>query len=259
MTKFGISGQDYRMKNNMIIFTTGSSGSSVLTGLIATQGYWLGDETKQLNFDTYENAELVDLNIRILKESGFRRIDCNDIPPPSIEKIKLLKKTIDPTDFKKFVQKCNQNKPWIWKDPRLSYTIHFWDQFEEVKKSDVLFVSRDALQSYAGLIISRKVPMSYSDYSKINSNYFKSYKKFVKSNQIHDFKIGFEDLILKPEESILSLNERFSLNISFEDLKKTYKGKLYQKRYGRLEILKSYAYFIFYKYFRKEAISFPRG
>ena len=246
------------MTNNMIIFTTGSSGSSVLTGLMATQGYWLGDETKKLNFDTYENAELVDLNIRILRESGFKRTDCNDIPPPSIESIKGLKRSLDPSDFKEFIEKCNRNKPWIWKDPRLSYTIHFWDQFEEIKNTDVLFVTRDPAQSYAGLILSRKVPISYREYNLINSNYWKSFEKFVNLNFMNYHKISFEELLLNPEESIEIINNKFGFKIRIEDLRKIYKGEFFKKRYGLPSILKSHIYFYLYKYIKGEAVRFPR-
>ena len=57
---------------NVIILTSGVSGSSVLTGLIAKAGYWTGDTTAKKEYETYENQELIDLNLRLFKESGFR-------------------------------------------------------------------------------------------------------------------------------------------------------------------------------------------
>jgi hypothetical protein len=68
------------MKSNIVILTTGSSGSSVRAGIIATQGYWLEYKTKKLDFDTYENARLVNLNMYLLRASGLKRRDCNDFP-----------------------------------------------------------------------------------------------------------------------------------------------------------------------------------
>jgi hypothetical protein len=47
------------MRKNVIILTSGLSGSSVLAGLIANAGYWVGDETfKKDDYDTFENREL---------------------------------------------------------------------------------------------------------------------------------------------------------------------------------------------------------
>ena len=59
------------MKKNVIILTSGMSGSSVLANLISQAGYWLGDETSKAPFETYENKELIDLRVR-------KEITCNE-------------------------------------------------------------------------------------------------------------------------------------------------------------------------------------
>ncbi len=60
---------------NAVILTTGLSGSSVVTALLATQGYWLGrntvfKSTAHDRYDTYENARLVRLNERLFSAVG---------------------------------------------------------------------------------------------------------------------------------------------------------------------------------------------
>lgn len=244
---------------NLIVLTTGSSGSSVLTGLIAKQGFWLGEKTKKLNFDTYENAELVDLNIKILELSGFKRRDCNDMPAPSIERISELINEVDPTPFLKFLKKCKKNQPWLWKDPRLAYTIHFWAQFKDIKNADYLFIDRDPKQSYAGLILSRKVPMSYQEQIIMNQNYKKSCDSCLEKYGLSIYRCLFEDLILEPEEFIQNLNNEFGFNISIHDLTEVYKGNLYTKRYNRWSLLKAKIQYLLYKHIKKDYIRFPRS
>ena len=56
---------------NVIILTSGISGSSVLTGLISRAGYWLGDVTHKKEYDTYENQELIDLDLQLFKQSEY--------------------------------------------------------------------------------------------------------------------------------------------------------------------------------------------
>ena len=47
---------------NTIILTSGLTGSSVLTGLLARGGFWAGDRTaKKKDYDTFENEELIRL------------------------------------------------------------------------------------------------------------------------------------------------------------------------------------------------------
>src|ERR1700686_3366711 len=70
------------MKHNVIILTSGLTGSSVLTGLIARAGYWPGDRThKKKEFDTYENEELIDLNRRIFEQANYHGNYLMDFSP----------------------------------------------------------------------------------------------------------------------------------------------------------------------------------
>ena len=247
------------MKSNIIILTTGSSGSSVLAGIIATQGYWLGDETKKLKFDTFENAELVDLNMEILAASGFSRRDCNDLPPPSIDAIKQLITRIDLKPFNNFIEKCSRHQPWLWKDPRLSFTIHFWAQIMKNSSCKYILMDRDPFQSYAGLILSRKVPMSFTEQSRINQNYLESIKSFFSQyKDLTCFQCKFEDLILDPVNLLDRLNNFLGTKINMRDVKSVYHAKLYRTRYSKLDFLKAQMIYTYWRYITREFITFPR-
>ena len=65
---------------NVIILTTGLSGSSLITGLIAQGGFWCGDTTVYKHnasgrYETYENSRLVELNDLIVKQTGYNFTD----------------------------------------------------------------------------------------------------------------------------------------------------------------------------------------
>lgn len=245
------------MRNNVIILTAGSSGSSVLTGLIASQGYWIGEETKQLQFDTYENAALVDLNIKILKASGFNRYDCNDIPAPDIERIKDVAATADLEPYKAFLEKCATNTPWLWKDPRLSFTIHFWAKITDLRSARYLFIDRDPVQSWIGMILSRKVPMSYLNQQKINNNYKQSCQNYFHEYNIPFAAYAFEDLLLNPTGLVKNINTELKTNLSLKDITSLYKGRLYRKRYNFLSYLKAKLFYMIYT-MKGDRIHFPR-
>ena len=54
-------------RRNVIILTSGLTGSSVLTGLISRVGYWNGDQTHKKEYDTCENSELISLNLSLFQ------------------------------------------------------------------------------------------------------------------------------------------------------------------------------------------------
>ena len=55
---------------NVIILTSGITGSSVLAGLLSQSGFWTGDKTYKKEYDTYENTELINCNLQMLREAG---------------------------------------------------------------------------------------------------------------------------------------------------------------------------------------------
>src|SRR5689334_25193412 len=115
------------MKKNVIVLTSGLTGSSVLTGLIARAGYWTGDTTfKKRDYETFENARLIELNLRLFKEAGYRGNYLLEFPEPAMKAIAALPEHVDLTDYKSFLQYCDEHGPWVWKDPRLWLTIRFW-------------------------------------------------------------------------------------------------------------------------------------
>lgn len=245
-------------RDNIIIMTTGSSGSSVLAGTIGQKGYWLGEETKKLKFDTYENAELVDLDREILRLSGFSRYDCNDIPCPIVEKLFNLPEQIDCSRYQAFVDKCNAHSPWLWKDPRISFTIHFWSRLIDLDRVKFIFIERNPRQSYAGLILKRRVPMSYAQHNLMNENYRKSCQLFLKKYHVDCLQIIFEDLLTDHEKSLRRLGEFLEIELNVSDLKKIYKGDLSRNRWTGFDYFRAHLLYIVYRYLRKDYIRFPR-
>ncbi len=102
------------MKRNVIILTSGLTGSSVLTGLIARAGYWTGDRThKKTEYDTYENEELIDLNQRIFRQANYHGNYLMDFSPDVLAGIGAL--SGDEGLYDEFIQKCALHRPWVWK------------------------------------------------------------------------------------------------------------------------------------------------
>ncbi|HXI40008.1 MAG TPA: hypothetical protein VNH83_08520, partial [Bryobacteraceae bacterium] len=115
-------------RRNAIILTSGLTGSSVLTGLISQAGYWTGNSThKKEDYDTYENQELIDLNLRLFDEAGYKGNYLTEFSPEVLSRIAALYGRIDSRPYELFINRCNENQPWVWKDPRLWLTIRFWN------------------------------------------------------------------------------------------------------------------------------------
>src|SRR5262249_53751564 len=92
------------MKKNIIILTSGLSGSSLLTGFIARGGYWTGDTTfSKHDYDTFENQELIDLNKKLFQEAEFTGNYAFEFSAEAMERITGLASRIDCGPYQSFV------------------------------------------------------------------------------------------------------------------------------------------------------------
>lgn len=247
------------MLPNVIILTGGISGSSVLAGLISRAGYWLGHDTKKVAYDTSENRKLVDLNIQIFRQTGFLTRDIADLPPPSVKKIGNLYKNTPLSRYTEFVQECNSHQPWLWKDPRLCYTVYFWHRLLDLKDIKFLVMSRDLKQTWTGLILRGKFPISLDSITQIHNDCSHSCHEFLSQERVEYLALTFEELILTPEKCIENINCLIGSNLDISDMKAIYRGPLYRVRWSKADFLKAKMKFLYYKYILRGIIRFPRA
>lgn len=224
---------------NVIILTSGLSGSSVLAGLLGRAGYWLGHDTKKIGYDTYENSALVDLNQRILRASGFLHEDAGDLPPPSIPAVESVAETEVLPDHRRFLEDCHAHGPWLWKDPRLCYTMYFWRRIEDFSSCRFLLATRDSRQAWTGLVLRGKLNMPWRKYLEIEGNDMAAASRFLREASIRALTVPFDDLIVDPASTVTAINGFLGTELTTADLQAVYRGKLGSRRWSHADFLKA--------------------
>lgn len=216
------------MMHNVIILTSGLTGSSVLSGLISRAGYWLGDNTmKKEDYDTYENMELVKLNQKLIKQAGYRGNYLLNFSADAIQRIADLHGQIDARPYEEFLKKCNEHQPWIWKDPRLWLTIRYWQNLLDMNNCRFISLTRGVGQLWVSAILRRQI-RSYGN--------AKSYEKKIQASVLNFFRetnppclhVRYEDLIRHPAATINFLNSHLETQLTVDDLKIVYHKPLYE-------------------------------
>ena len=216
------------MAHNAIVLTSGLTGSSVLAGLISRGGYWLGDSTmKKEDYDTYENMELVQLNQKLIKEAGYSGNYLLDFSPEAIQRIGGLHGQIDPRPYQEFLKKCNEHRPWIWKDPRLWLTIRYWQNLLDLNDCRFISLTRGLGQLWVSATLRRQI-RSYG--------YSKTYERRIQASVLDFFKethspylnVRYEGLIRHPAATLNQLNAHLDTQLTVEDLKSVYYKPLYE-------------------------------
>lgn len=238
------------MKNNVVILTHGWTGSSAFTALVGQAGYWYGDETFQkIDYNTHENVELVELNNRMLEELKFDGDREHEIVSTDVlEELERRADNIDLTPYKEFVERCQSNKPWIWKDPRLTWTIRIWARFLPFEETSFIILTRDEKQAWITSNLRRHI-QSQAFTRNYNNAVTDTLKQFLKQNGQDFIEFEFEDLQLTPEKTIEKLNGFLNIELTMDNLKAIYKLPLHKKSKGFKDYLKALAIYIKnYKY-----------
>lgn len=232
------------MQRNIIILTTGLAGSSVLTGLLAEAGYWTGDDTfKKSDYNTFENQELVEFNRRIFKETGYHRNYTMEFDNEDVRMISVKSRAIDPQSYRDFVARCEQHKPWIWKDPRLSLTIRFWKDLIDLDQVQFIILSREEFQTWVSTTIRRQI-QTREYCRKYMDEVHDSLVKFLTENKLPFIEIVYEDILMQPEGTLAKLNRFLGTQLDMENLKRVYRGPLYRKQRGFVDIIKAYLIYL---------------
>jgi hypothetical protein len=216
------------MRQNVIILTSGLTGSSVLTGLIARAGYWMGDSTfKKADYDTHENRELIELNRAIFDRAGYLGNYLTEFSDNAIQKIESIPAEAGSEPYRMFLEKCAAHRPWIWKDPRLWLTVRYWQRFLDLKSCKFIVLTRGSRQLWISTVLRRQI-IAYKDHCAYEARIRRSALDFLQSHGASYLEVQYEDLIMRPAETIGCLNAFLETNLSVDDLKSVYHKPLYK-------------------------------
>lgn len=212
---------------NVIILTSGISGSSVLTGLISRAGYWTGEVTHKKEYDTYENRELIDLNLGLFKQSGYTGNYAMEFSPQGMANITAMAGNLDDQAFGNFVRKCDAHRPWVWKDPRLWMTIRFWDKVVRLDECKFILMTRSFRSAWVSSILRRHI-RSYSSLRRYEQSIKDSLIGFLQDTKRPYLHVTYENLIVHPEDEIGRLNAHLGTELTIDDLRAIYTLPLYK-------------------------------
>ncbi len=212
---------------NVIILTSGITGSSVLSGFLARSGYWAGDTTHKKEYDTFENAELVQLNLRIFQQAGYTGSHLTEFSTEAIARIASLRVPGDDFPYREFLRKCSEHGPWVWKDPRLWLTMYFWKNFLNLDECRFILLTRNLVQGWVSGTLRRDI-RSYESYKHYETAIKNSILSFLNGNRLRYVHVTYENLVARPEETIVNLNRHLDANLVVADLAGIYQGHLHR-------------------------------
>ena len=226
---------------NIIILTHGWTGSSVFSALMGRAGCWLGSETVvKSDYDTYENADLVEWNRRLLATLAPDLDHEHHFDPSDVTRIERAAEAMDLAPLRDFVAQCQSRGAFVWKDPRLTWTIRVWARVLDLERTSFLVLTREDLQAWISANTRRHI-QSWSYTRRYNHGITESNSVFVRGLGRAVLRMSFEDLLLEPEDTLARLNRAFSLALCLSDLFDVCREPLYRRSRGWADLLRAVA------------------
>ncbi len=217
--------------DNVIILGGGRTGSSFLAGLIARDRFYINHKKirnrRGYPDGDYENPELVDLDRAILLNSGYGFSKLHWSANVDVEAIKKLSKETTDKKYQDLVNKCERNAPWLWKDPRLCFTIYFWRDRVNLDNIKFVFITRDKEDIFKSFT---KFQVTYTKSEIFNKNDWQndSVNKFFEEANIEPLHIDYPEL-KKKEHIIKKINDFLGTEITKKDYERIYRSN-YRKK-----------------------------
>jgi hypothetical protein len=203
---------------NVVILTHGWSGSSLFASLLGRAGHSTGNDTvKKPDYDTFENAELVALNRRLLETLAPEINHEHRFEHEDVELIAERSRTLDLEPYRDFVTRCAASGPWLWKDPRLTWTIRVWAKVLPLDEIAFFILTRDDLQAWISSNERRHI-QSMRFTRRYNHGITESNRRFLADRHLSCITLSFEDLMLQPESALARMNEFFGIGLTLGDL-----------------------------------------
>lgn len=135
------------MPKNAVIVGMPRSGTSLIASIFARHGYYTGDDCRPADHFNptgyWECDALVEANGRILQSSGFAHDNSWMYEALSSSHLAALGRMQAGEADRDLLSRFSSRAPWVWKDPRLCYTLGVWWQLLDPAHTRVLLVVRD--------------------------------------------------------------------------------------------------------------------
>ena len=214
---------------NVIVVGMPRSGTSMTSSIFANCGYFVteNNDTELRASDEYnptgywEADSLIKSNAEIFTAAGYPHDNTwlySSISSEQAQKISKLKPTIEHINL---VQKYNNNRPWLWKDPRLCYTLPYWWPLFDSDSTKVLFLKRDPKEIYNSFTRLKWRTGSTEDkndvYTRID-NHMAAVESALKTYKIPHIVINYSDYKEHDDETAKKLSRFFGVDLKKEDL-----------------------------------------
>jgi hypothetical protein len=217
------------MPVNAIVVGMPRSGTSMTAAIFAKAGYFVAEDSEsqlrkgdEFNPTGYWEAEpLIQANAAVFRAAGFAYDNTWLYDPISWEIATRIHELERIVAHHRFVGEFNTRSPWVWKDPRLCYTLGYWWPLMDQANTRVLLLKRDPRQIYTSFLRLKWRTLSTQDCDDTIQrveNHIKAAEYAIAKYNIPHIVLDYDDFARDADATAHRISEFFDLNLQTHDL-----------------------------------------
>jgi hypothetical protein len=210
---------------NAIVVGMPRSGTSLTAGIFVRKDYRTPQDLLPSNdanpFGYWEAESLNDTNAAILQAAGFPFHNTwmfDRIHPDQARKIYELSPL---PGHDRYLRAFEQQRPWVWKDPRFCYTLAYWWPMMNPETTGVVLVRRASaaiFRSFNRLNWSRPLAQGKDDFRARVADHIEAAMGAIRTFDIPHVEINYDEFLDAPGEVACRLSGFFGIRVVAADL-----------------------------------------
>lgn len=217
------------MTKNVLIVGAPRSGTSLASSILAGVGYHVGhirSRRERLGddhnpFGYFEADDIVEANARLLERGGHpfhNTWTSGAITEAAMAEIRGL---VVREEDRRLLARYEQEAPWLWKDPRLCFTLPYWWKLLDPSSTVVWLTTRDTSHAHPSFIRKGWAEAGGAEkrrVTRIVRQHAKAAREAIDSLDIPHVTVDYADYAKDPSGVADRLSRAFGVRITPDDL-----------------------------------------
>ena len=213
---------------NVLVVGMPRSGTSMTAYVFARQGYFVAESPEEdlrpgdaFNPTGYwEPRPVIDANADLFGAVGYPHNNTWLYDPISTDQVDAIAALPARDRHRALVRRYDAHPPWIWKDPRLCYTLAYWWPLMNPATTAVLLIRRDPeeiLQSFVRLGW-RDGDAARAEVTACVQSHLGAAERAIERLRIPHLAVDYADFETRPAETAARISAFFGVRVRAEDL-----------------------------------------
>ncbi|HET9948620.1 MAG TPA: sulfotransferase [Longimicrobiales bacterium] len=218
------------MAKSALIVGPPRSGTSLASSILARAGYHVGSigyVRKRVGddhnpFGYFEADRVVEANAVVLRRAGYPFHNTWTFRPEIDKAAERRIGELEPSDEDRLLlDDYEPHAPWLWKDPRLCFTLPYWSKLVDWSRTVVYLTTRDLADAYPSFRRKEWCGWSLSERRRVRAlvrRHTEAARRAVENLALPFVSIDYGDYAADPAGVAARLSEVFEIEVAPADL-----------------------------------------